>query len=359
MKSSHRRWTLDLLLVVAGAVAALAVILLDVSGSLVRSLLVIPLIVMYPGYALLAAAFPERRSDVESDTMGTDRTLTRPTPHTAGLLYSIRLALAAVSSLAIVGGVALLTNFLGLGFDAAMVGLGVFSVTLVFTALAFVRRAMLPEEARAGMPSLSAIFGSAATTTGRMRSPLSGESRDSPVPIAVNVLLVVGVLVFLSSVGFAMVETQQPESEFTEAYLVTENGSEYDAGGYPQELTQGESTPITLAIENHEQETKTYTVVTELQRLDRTANGSQVVEERVLSQTERPVEDGNTAYIQHDVTPTMSGDSLRLVFFVYDGEAPENPDRESAYRTVQLVVSVDDGGNTQSLQPQSTEGASP
>ncbi|ELZ89467.1 hypothetical protein C453_00285 [Haloferax elongans ATCC BAA-1513] len=357
MKSSHRRWTLDLFLVVAGSVAALAVLLLDVSGSVVRSLFVVPFIVLYPGYALMAAAFPERRSDVDSDTMPKKETLTRPTPHTAGLLYPVRLVLSAASSLAIVGGIALLTNFLGLGFSAINTSLGVFAVTMVLTASAFVRRAMLPAEVRSGLPPFSIAYSSAATAAGHIKSPLSTEPRDSPVPLLVNVLVVLSVVAFLSSVGFAMVETQNPESNFTEVYLVTENGSEYDASDYPRTLSQRDETPITLAIENHEHRTVTYTVVTEIQRLERTNNSSRVVEERELSRTERPVESGETAYLQRDVRPTLSGDSLRLVFFVYAGEAPDNPDRTSAYRTVQLMVDVGDDATGQSSRSQNTGGA--
>jgi uncharacterized membrane protein len=338
-------------LVVVGAVTALAVVLIDVPGSILRSLFVVPLIVLYPGYALLAAVFPERRSDVESDRMDSDQALTRPTQHTAGLLFSVRLVLAATLSLALVGGIGLLTNFLGLGFAAPITGVGVFVVTMLFTAIAILRRAMLPEEARAGLPSLAIALGSLADSVGDVRSPLSGGYRDSSVSVAVNVLVVVGVIVFLSSVGFAMVDTQNPESDFTEVYLVTENGSEYDASGYPEELTQGESTPMTLAIANHEHQTQRYVVVSELQRLDRTANGSEVVQERELWRAQRPVESGEAAYLQRDVTPTMSGDSLRLVFHVYKGEAPRNSTRENAYRTVQLIVAVDGGdGSMESIQ---------
>lgn len=352
MNPSHRHWTLDVLLVVVGAIAALAVILLDISGSVVRSLLVVPLIVFYPGYALLAAIFPERRSGVESDRMGRERTLTNPTPHTAGLLPAVRIILAATASLAIVGAIGLVTNFLGLGFAADVVGVGAFGVTLVLTSIAVVRRALLPSDAREGLPPLAVIFGSAATAAGTLNTPLSRESREESVSVVVNLLLVVSLVAFLSSVGFAMVATQSPESDFTEVYLVTENGSEYDTSGYPQQLTQGEPTQLTLAVENHEHETVSYTVVTELQRLDRTANGSTVVEERELWRTEQTVEDNETAYVQRDVTPTMSGDSLRLVFHVYEGAVPDDPDRSNSYRTVQLVVSVGGSGDgsTQSLQ---------
>ncbi|WP_435075039.1 DUF1616 domain-containing protein [Halorubrum sp. HHNYT27] len=356
MNTSHRRWTLDLLLVVVGAVTALAVILLGVPGSILRSLFVVPLIVLYPGYAVLAAVFPERRSDVESDRMDADQALTRPTQHTAGLLFSVRLALAATLSLAIVGGIALITNVLGLGFAAPITGVGVFVVTMLFTAVAIVRRATLPRETRAGLPPLAVALGGLPNAVRDVRSPLSGGSRGSSVSAVVHVLVVVSVLLFLSSVGFAMVEAQSPGAEFTEVYLVTENGSEYDAGGYPQELTRGEPTQITLAVANQEHQTERYTVVSELQRLDRTTNGSRIVQERELWRAQLPVEVGETAYLQRDVTPTMSGDSLRLVFHVYRGEVPANPTRQNAYRTVQLIVDVSDGG-TPSIQSSPIGGA--
>ncbi|AKU09516.1 DUF1616 domain-containing protein [Haloferax gibbonsii] len=362
MKSSTRLWTLDVLLVVAGSIAALAVVMLDLSGSVVRSLFVVPLIVLYPGYALLAAVFPERRSDVESDTLGDESALTRPTRHTAGLLYSVRLVLSAALSLALVAAVALVTNLVGRGFDASIVALGVFGVTMLFTAVAVARRMLLPPDARAGAPPLSTVLGSVASTAGAVTSPLSSESRSSPVSLAVNLLVVVSVVAFLSSVGFAMVETQAPESDFTEAYLVTQNGSDYEASGYPQQLSPGESVPVTLALENHEHESTTYTVVTELQRLDRTPNGTRVVEERELDRTRASVGDNETAYVQQDVRPTMSGESLRLVYHVYKGDAPDDANRENSYRTVQLVVSVGDGGggdNTAQLgRPDSIGGAS-
>ncbi|WP_336023451.1 DUF1616 domain-containing protein [Halobellus salinisoli] len=346
MTSSHRRWTLDLLLVIAGAIAALAVILLDIEGSLVRSLFVVPLIVLYPGYALLAVIFPERRSEVDADRLGRDLSLTRPARHTAGILYSVRLVLSATASLALVAAVALLTNALGRGFDAAIVGLGVFVVTIVLTSLAFARRASLPSDARAGLPALSIIVGTVSSSGGGQSSSLSSVRR-SPVPFVVNILVIVSVLVFLSSIGFAMVETRGPDAEFTEAYLVTENGTGYTASDYPRQLSRGETTVYTLALESHEHEPTTYTVVTELQRTEQTANGTQVVDEDELSRTRHTIEDGETAYLDREVQPTMSGDGLRLVFHVYEGEAPEDVDRENAYRTVQLVVSVDGDGPTQ------------
>ncbi|WP_042666544.1 DUF1616 domain-containing protein [Haloferax sp. ATB1] len=360
MKSSTRHWTLDLLLVVAGAIAALAAVMLGLSGSVVRSLFVVPLIVLYPGYAVLAAVFPERRSDVESDTMSDESALTRPTRHTAGLLYSVRLALSSALSLALVAAVALVANVAGRGFDATLVALGVFGVTILFTAVAVVRRMLLPSDARAGAPPLSTVLGSVASTTGAVTSPLSSESRSSPVSLAVNLLVVVSVVAFLSSVGFAMVETQTPESDFTEAYLVTQNESGYAASGYPQQLSRGEQVPVTLALENHEHESTTYTVVTKLQRLDRTANGTRVTEERELDRTRQSVEDNQTAYVQQDVRPTMSGESLRLVYHVYRGDAPDDANRENAYRTVQLVVSVGGGedATAQLSRPDSTGGAS-
>lgn len=61
-----RRNTLDLLLVAGGAVAALGLTLLGVDGGVLRVMLGLLLVLVLPGYALCAAAFPVvplRRSD--------------------------------------------------------------------------------------------------------------------------------------------------------------------------------------------------------------------------------------------------------------------------------------------------------
>jgi uncharacterized membrane protein len=341
MKSAHRLWKHDLLFVVCASVAALAAILLDLPGSVVRSALVVPLIVVLPGYALMAAVFPDRRSAVNSDAMGPDSSVTVPTTRTTGVLYSVRIALSVAASVALVAAVALLTNFLGLGFDAVTVGTGVFVVTVLFTAVGFVRRATRPRAERAGVPPLSELRSG---PTPDLTSPLSSGPRDSSSSIVVRAVVAVSVLAFFGSVGFAAVETQTADAEFTEVYFLPQNGTASDASDYPHRLTRGEPSRVRLAISNHEGRTQRYTVVTELQRIDRTANGTRITEEAELARFRRTVEAGETVALARNVTPTLEGDSLRLVFLVYEGDAPANPTRETAYRTVQLIVSVGDGG---------------
>jgi len=52
------------------------------------------------------------------------------------------------------------------------------------------------------------------------------------------------------------------------------------------------------------------------------------------------VEAGASETYSHSVLPTMSGENLRLIYYVYLGEAPSEPSTESAHRHVHIWVDV-------------------
>lgn len=351
MTRTTRYWKLDLLLLVVGAVVGLAVVLLGLQGGYLRSLLVLPLVLFIPGYALVAVLFPERRSSIESDDMNETSTVTSASSGTTGLLFAVRVALSVAASTALVGAITLLATLTGLGFSPVVIGVGLFVLSVALAAVAVARRAVLPSSERAGIPPRSS-FWTPSRQTLRVASPLGDRSSDGGVSRFANVFLVVALVAFVGSVGFAAVDTTTGTTDtFTEAYLVTENESGgYVAGDYPQVIERGESAPITVALGNHEGEPREYTVVTKLQRLDRTPNGTRVVEERTVSQFTQRVADDETAYVGRELSPSLSGNQLRYRFLVYEGSPPETPTAANAYRTVQLVVAVDGDGASTSLE---------
>jgi uncharacterized membrane protein len=347
MTTSPRRWKTDLFLVVAGAVAALAAALVPLPVPMLKTALVLPLVVLLPGYALLAALFPERRSPLDSDDMSRKTPVTDQRSEATGLLFSVRLALSVAASVALVAGVALVVTVAGLSFDGPYIPLGVFGLTLTLTAVAFGRRAVLSTGERAGLPPLSTLRPDSLRSAGS-GSLLSGSGAfDESVPLAANVVVVVGLLVFVSSVGLAFATTHTGGPQFTEVALVTQNESgDYVANDYPRTLDGSDTTPVTVAIENHEGSEQRYTVVAQLARVDRTANGTTVTDRTTLSRASTTVADGETGYVSPRVTPAVSGTNLRLSFFVYQGDPPANPTRENAYRVVQLNVQSGGGSNS-------------
>jgi uncharacterized membrane protein len=342
MTTPSRRWKTDLFLVVAAAVASLAGTLAPLAFAPLRAALVVPLVVLLPGYALVAALFPERRSPPDSDDMARSTTVTDRSASATGLLFSVRIALSVAASVALVAGVAFVVTVAGLSLAGPFVPLGVFAVTLLGTAVAFARRALLDHGERAGLPPLAVLWPSAARSGGSM---LGDSGADDGIPVAANALVVVGVVVFASSLGLAAVTTQTGGPSFTEAAVVTETGDgEHVADDYPRTLDRGTSTPVSVALTNREGQDQRYTVVATLASLDRTPNGTEVTERAVLSRTETTVADGETGHVQPEVRPAVSGSQRRLSFLVYRGDAPTDPTRENAYRVVHLTLGTG-GGN--------------
>jgi len=139
-------------------------------------------------------------------------------------------------------------------------------------------------------------------------------------------------------VGYAVAVPNNAES-FTSATLLTETDQgEAVANGYPETLDESEQFVLRLA--NHEGESRSYTVVAELQRVE-SADGSQRVAQRdEVVRTSTTVADGATWTHPHMVQPTVAGDDVRLIYYVYRGEAPSEPSVQSADRYVHVWLTV-------------------
>lgn len=331
------RWyrsTGDLLVVVLWTAAAVVTVLgVGVEQSLLRTLLVIPLVLFFPGYALLEALFPERSSDAQNERPDSDPTTRAATAGSrlVGLDGLERFVLAIVVSLGLVPLVAFVINYTPYGLRLGPVMTAVAGVTLALSVLGFVRRLRLPAERRRSGSLVRApatlwsryVVGEA--DGGRTRRPLIPRTGAHRL---FNVLLVVSLLTLVGSVGYAAVTPPGDDTGFTEAYLVTQTDTgEYTSEELPNEFTAGESRQLSVALGNHEHERVTYTVVAAL-------DGTE------LSRVEATVAAGETGYVEREITPQQTGDSVPLQFFVYKGDAPDTPTPETAYRTVSLWVTI-------------------
>lgn len=140
------------------------------------------------------------------------------------------------------------------------------------------------------------------------------------------------------SVGtLAYAITAPPDSErFSEFYLVSEDETgEYTAGNYQTTLTVGEPQTGIVGVENHEHETITYTIVAELQRVDAAGDAVEVLERADRTEETLRLANGESAYVESAITPSIAGENLRLQYGLYRG-APEGP----PYRDLQLWVDV-------------------
>ena len=314
-------------------------------------------VLFLPGYAFIAALFPEAgtaTSDGNATDTGDDTDeKPRAVPGTdaaaeetaaadrstdaavgpsdrSGIDGIERVALSFGLSIAVVPLIGLVLNFTPWGIRLVPVATAVAGFTLVCVAVAANRRWQLPESERFAVPYREWI----AAGERELFEP------DDRVDAALTVLLVVSVLLAVGSVGYAVAVPPQGE-QFTEFYLLTENPEgELVADGYPEAIERGETADLVVGMGNNEYEAATYTVVVQLQTVETSNNSTTVLERTELDRFEATVDHNETHHERHTLRPTRSGEDLRVQYLLYRGAPPAEPTGENAYRELHLWVDV-------------------
>lgn len=304
-------WLLDLLAVGSVAVLAAGVILIDGTPWPLDWLLGVLLLLFLPGYAVIAALFPERaRREGLIETTVTDEVPS----------LSVRVVLSVPTSAILVAVVGISLAVFGALTPFAVVGT-VAVVTLVGVTVATARREQRHQSVRAG---LSASDG------------LSGWT-DSRNPTQTATMLVAA-LVLLGTVTFAGA-TPAPDRGYTEFYLATEQPDEdLVASGFPDTVTAGEGTNVSVVVENREGRQVSYNVVVLAQTV---GPDDSVTEQERVGSVSTVVEPGERAVLNRSVAPTVTGESVRLRFLLYEGPAPDDPSAENAALSLRLWVTVE------------------
>jgi uncharacterized membrane protein len=304
----------------------------------------LPFVLFVPGYAFVTALFPEAGATpagesapaeaaptAEPGESTTDPSeTTESTATRSGIDGLERVALSFGVSIAVVPLLGLVLNFTPWGIRLVPIVVVLSGFTLASTAVATRRRWALPPEERFRVPYRAWL------AAGRTEL-LEPESRTDA---ALNVLLVVSVLLAVGSVGYAVAVPKTGES-FTEFYLLTENESgDLVADDYPTNLVRGEDASLVVGVSNHEHEPTAYTVVAELQRVQVANNSTRVLDEQELRRFRTRLAHNETWHHSHTVTPTMTGERLRLQYLLYRGEPPTDPSARTAYRELHLWVNV-------------------
>ncbi len=322
------QWTGDLLSILLFSGLAAGGILTGVSVTPIRLAFALPLVLLVPGYAFISALFPEAPDE---DGFGTVE----------------RVVLSIAVSLAVVGIVAYAANFTPYGITVLPITVAVVAWTVAFSLLGLARRARLAPEDRYGLRSgidpavVSGLFTVQQRRAGdtRGRGPFEAENGRH---VLLNVVLVFSLLALVAGGGYmALAAPSLPDEEpYTELYLLSENDEgELTTEPLPTDLSAGETEPITVAIENHEGETQTYTTVVYQQEVTLSDDGQTVESvdgEEELDRFETTVENGETERVGYEVGPTADGD-VHVWFLLYEGDAPENPSPENADQSTRLA----------------------
>lgn len=314
-------------LTAVGAYVVVAALILEFFPLVppLRGILAMPLLLFVPGYALVAAVYPR--------CTNCDRGVVLNNPGEiadtdTGLHVVERVFLSIGMSVAVLPILGVVTWAIVGGLSTEFVLFGVSTFTLAAIAVGGFRRNNLDADEKFCITPSRGIR--------RFHGWLVGPSiRDT----AVNVLLVGAIVVSLTTLTFAFAVPVTGES-YTSAMLVTEQDGEFVAGNYSDTFTAGEPETLTLALSNHEGATTNYTIVRTVERVDQSSDAITILEQSELDRSTVRLASEETVRERYTLAPELTGENLRLSYYVYKGQAPPSPNDDSAYRDLHLWITV-------------------
>ncbi|ELY93037.1 hypothetical protein C482_20221 [Natrialba chahannaoensis JCM 10990] len=321
-------------------------------------------VLFIPGYAFIAALFPEAGESPLSDESENNTTTSSESDSTwesetewgtdtassgaadeadtgrlwergfrrSGIDGIERVALSFGLSIAITPLLGLVLNFTPWGIRLVPVMITVSLFTALTTAVAAVRRWNLPADERFRVPYKSWY----AAGRAELFEP------DDRADAVLNVLLVASVVLAVGTVSFAILVPPEGE-QFSAVYILTEDDDdELVADNYPTEFTQGESAEIVLGVDNDEHRTVEYTVILVEQNVTQVGNETVVEEQRELERFEPQLAHNETWHHQHNIEPTMTGEDIRLVWLLYSDAVPDEISTATTDNYAHLWVAVEE-----------------
>ena len=324
--SDSEWWYLDISLVVAYTGLATFALLVGIDG-LVRVAIAIPLVVFLPGYVFISLAYPD--TGTVTKPFDEEQTgLNDPVPAGQGLGWIERCILAVVLSVLIVPAVALVATASPWRLTFTPIVLGLSVTTMIGSILAIIARWRCAPERRFTVTEVGGLL--------FQPSERFGEQRHAPV---FNVLLILGLVFFVGSVGYAIANPPVGEG-FTEFYVETEEVTGETETMYEASYSVDDPAALTVHIENHEHGDEEYTIVVLLQALAVNSEEVSVADEEELNRTTTFVEAGGHQEQTIEFTPTMAAEEMRLHVLLYQGEPPEEISAETAYRELRLPIEI-------------------
>jgi uncharacterized membrane protein len=236
-------------------------------SNVLRIILGIPFVLLFPGYILMTALFPRKES---MDNLQ-------------------RVALSLGMSIAVVPLIGLILNYTPWGITLESVLGSVAAFIVIMSVITWIRRKRFPEAERFGIEFHLYMPG------------WGGNIWDK----VLTVMLVISALGAMVAVGYT-IATPKGGEKFTEFYMLSSCG---EATFYPRLIIIGQDAELTVGIVNHENETVSYRLVVML-------DGARQTEIRpiVLAADEK------WEQAVH-ITPEKSGENQKVEFFLYiEGE---------------------------------------
>lgn len=299
---------------VLGGFVVVALLALSIPGvpRLFEWVVAIPLVLIAPGYPIVAALFPTR----PSAGRGTSHRSEAPG-------WAARVAITLVSSVVVVGILGTALSLLG-AIRLVPVVVAVAASALGGLLVAWYRRRNVVEEQRSDpLVGLASI------------GKPSGLSRVQTIALAVGAIALVGAVAVTGALP-------AEDASYSEASLLAGDDAEAFLGSNGTvTFVAGESNAVHLRVHNHEGSETTYHIVGTLQRV---GSDGTVLESQRVDAGQQTVSAGNSQVFYRDLNPSMTGDVLRLQYLLYTGSVPADPSVENADLTLRHWVAVVEEG---------------
>jgi len=228
------KYPIDIILCMLWSLILIPIALLNIEGT-TRIILGLPFILFIPGYILIFALFPTRKTD-------------------RGIGIIERIALSFGFSIAVVPLIGFGLNYTPWGIRLEAILLSIFIFVIGIGALAIYRWFNInPDERYAIRFNLSQL-----------------KSKDT-LDRFLNVIIIISILISVVALSYVIITPKQGEN-FTEFYLF---GSSGNASDYPKEISIGKNYTVNLVVANHEYKTINYTI--EIWLINQSGDGDETI----------------------------------------------------------------------------------
>ncbi len=277
-----------LIIMVLVILTAFFILIPPLDSTWVRTILGLPLVLFFPGYALIAALFPKK-----DDLDGIER-----------VALSFGLSIAVVPLL----GLGLNYTPWGIRLVPILITLSIF--TLGMCAIAIYRRSKLPEEEVFSVPFKMGFES--------MRKNVFDQNQSS-LDKALTIILVISILASIVMLVYVIVTPKQGE-KFTEFYILGPDGM---ADDYPTDFVLGDTGTVIVGVVNHEYAVINYSLSLVLDNVS------------ITRDTKIKLAHNETWEQPITFTPDSVGEDMKLQFLLYRDNNFTAP-----YRDLHLWIDV-------------------
>jgi uncharacterized membrane protein len=235
MKRIRETYPVDIILCLLASIVLLSLVFFPLDNTL-RIIFGLPFILFIPGYVLVFALFPAKKTDRGIDTLE-------------------RIVLSFGLSIAIVPLIGLALNYTPWGIRLEPILFSVFFFILIIGLVGIYRWKKTDPEERFIIPPM-------------IRFP----KEENKVDKVLTIILIIAIIIVIASLIYVITMPKTGET-FTEFYLLGPTGK---AEGYPRNLTINQTATVTIGLANHEQHVMDYSI--EIWLINQTTTNTQTRE---------------------------------------------------------------------------------